>query len=560
MTKKDGCNRTYYEELTKLRQELEQSRKQYKSLFDNALAGIFQISLVDGTLMAANQKLAELFLYPDPESFMAEFQLDNQLVDPEDRKRMIGLLRENKRIDSFVTRFYRKDYSTIWANFALVLVEESIIGIVEDITQRKNEQEELKKTQAVLKEKNEELEETNAAMESAIERANLMAVEASSSDVAKSSFLANMSHEIRTPMNGIIGMAQLLSDTGLTREQAEYVEAITTSSDSLLALINNILVLSKIEAGRIELEQADFNLEILLKEIWALLRPTTDEKGLSFDCTIEENVPISLIGDPVRLKEILINLAANAVKFTRKGGIKVHVQLKERDELGILLLFKVIDSGIGIPMGKQGKLFKSFSQVDVSTTREYGGTGLGLNISKQLAEIMGGDIGVESREGEGSTFWFTALLDCQEEQEKREGTKSHKAKRTIPKKQNSSLTGLSILVAEDNRVNQQIALKMLTSLGHVVIIANNGLEAVELVKKERFDLILMDGSMPEMDGFEATRIIRKSGFTNPIIAFTAHAMSGDREEFIFAGMDDYITKPVKKEILIKTIERAVGRH
>ncbi|MFH1157028.1 MAG: ATP-binding protein [Pseudomonadota bacterium] len=537
---------------------LDTSQKKYKSLFDNALVGIFQLSVKEGRVLAANQRLADIFGYNDINEFMDSFSMEQNHMDPQVQKTLLKKLMTDKRIDNVETRFIKKDGSRTWVNFSLVLVDNSMIGIAHDVSSRKLEQEELKQAKLTLETKNTELEETNRAMEAAIEKANIMAVEAASASVAKSTFLATMSHEIRTPMNGIIGMAQLLSDTTLTREQKEFVDGITSSSEALLALINDILDLSKIEAGKTELETLPFNLEKLFHEIAGLLRIKAAGKNLEISYSISEALPISLVGDPVRLKQILLNLMDNAIKFTQQGRVVLTAEKQEARDRKILVMVKVSDTGLGIPREKQDRLFKSFSQVDVSTTRRYGGTGLGLNISKQLVEMMGGTIGVASHEGKGSTFWFTVLLGTQEDQEERLGMGTAAAEPSQDSPSPGTLAGLTILVAEDNKVNQKVALKMLTKLGHHVTIAGNGIEAVNAVKLKDFHLIFMDGSMPEMDGFQAATILRESGFTRPIIALTAHAMSGDREGFIQAGMNDYITKPVRKDDLKNAIERAMA--
>ncbi|MFH2060005.1 MAG: response regulator [Pseudomonadota bacterium] len=401
-----------------------------------------------------------------------------------------------------------------------------------------------------LEDKIRELEQINIALEQTIERSNVMAVEASSASVAKSAFLANMSHEIRTSMNGILGMAQLLQDSNPTQEQIEYIKTISSSSQVLLALINDILDLSKIEAGKIDLEFIDFSIEHIFLDIKNLLTSNICEKMIEIDFSIDQNLPIFLKGDPTRLRQILLNIAGNAVKFTEKGLVKVLASVQKRERSRVLILFEVQDSGIGISKHRQDNLFKPFSQTDISTTRKYGGTGLGLSISKQLVEMMGGNIGVESEEGNGAKFWFTLPLEYGNE---------HFVKIIQKESAGGEERPLNILVAEDNLINQKVLKKMLNKMGHTVCIAPNGLKAVQIVREQTFDLILMDGSMPEMDGFEATKLIRSSGNCIPIIAVTAHAMHGDRQDFIDAGMDDYISKPIDVEMLKEAIQRVMER-
>ncbi len=364
-----------------------------------------------------------------------------------------------------------------------------------------------------------------------------------------------MSHEIRTPLNGVIGMTQLLQDTALTAQQRQYMDTLQTSAETLLSLIDDLLDLSKIEAGKLSLEHTSFELARLLQEITTMLTPRAQAKGLRLTWHIAPTVPTALQGDPTRLRQILVNLAGNAIKFTSAGEVSVRVRLAENRPTAAVLHFAVTDTGIGIAPDQQARLFDPFTQADASTTRHYGGTGLGLAISKQLVEAMGGEIGVTSEPGRGSVFWFTVCLA--------------NATAPAPAAAAETLADLQacirdrqprLLLAEDDPTNQQVALGLLDKLGGLIELANNGREALQALAADAYDLVLMDVQMPELDGFEATRRIRDpaSGVANPaipIIAMTAHALSGDRERCLAAGMDDYLSKPLDPEALARLLVR-----
>lgn len=372
--------------------------------------------------------------------------------------------------------------------------------------------------------------------------------EAEAANYAKSRFLANMSHEIRTPMNGIIGMTELLQSTPLSPLQLKYVDAVHRSGDILLSIINNILDLSKIEAGKTDLEKIPFSLRETIRSSSVLFAGKINQKGLVYECKIAEDVPDALMGDSARFAQILNNLLGNAVKFTDSGRISVSASVHERHRDDIILRFQVTDTGIGILPESQSEIFNRFSQADIATTRKYGGTGLGLAISRHLAELMGGAIGMESKCGAGSTFWFTCRFELYPY------PLPDKTPTGPIRSFASSLTGpVKVLMAEDNPINQEIGCAMLESLGCKVVLAESGTEAIEAFGKETFDLVLMDCQMPEMDGYEATRIIRQkerqAERTDPgrkracIIALTANALMGDKEKCLAAGMNDYLAKP-----------------
>lgn len=379
---------------------------------------------------------------------------------------------------------------------------------------------------------------------------------AESATLAKSLFLANMSHEIRTPMNGIIGMVDILKQTPLSKEQEEFVSIIETSGESLLSLINDILDFSKIESGQLEFESIPFSLDKLVKGVFKMLSFKAESKKLDFSYQLADHVPTELTGDPVRLKQILVNLSNNSIKFTKKGFVKLSVQVKEEDQKSVLLLFEMEDTGIGIAEENIPKLFQSFSQANLATSRKFGGTGLGLAISKELSRLMKGEIGVRSTLGEGSCFWFTARLLKQSA----EDLESAKIKDSNQGQGKRTCRPLKILLAEDNPINQRVAQINLRNLGHEVVITKNGSECLEQFKSQFFDIILMDIQMPEMDGMEATAHIRaweqsqNTPKAIPIVALTANALTGDKEKYLAAGMNEHLAKPFKPDGLTWVFE------
>lgn len=665
------------------RRGLQSSEERFKALFSNAADAMY-IHTESGEIFDANQEACKRLGYTVDDYKKMSMQQITPAELIESMELSYAELKKNEKT-IFETEHLHQSGKKIPVeiNAQVIGIDAYpfIFSVVRDISQRKSMEAELLEVNAHLMEQS--------------TRAKELMLQAEVANATKSQFLANMSHEIRTPMNGVIGMSELLVETELTDEQRELTETIRSSAGALLTVINDILDYSKIEAGKLDLECIEFDLRDTVERAVDLLAIKAEEKELNFNCWVDNAIPSFVLGDPGRIRQILLNLINNALKFTHQGEIKIKISLKEEANSDCLVELRVDDTGIGIPKDRMDRLFKSFSQVDVSTTRRFGGTGLGLAISKQLVEMMGGQIGLESEVDKGSSFWFSArLLKSEKSQQLIHDVGVFKTKKVcvidkdktareiishylqgvgfntetfselldlvsadqfelsafqdyhlliinekeliewakennltlekIAKSTNKPIILLStkgrrsevkvllshgfsdslikpikqkdlylkslkslgmfvdnplnaekkskvslslpfeerknvkILLAEDNQINQKVAIRVLGKMGFVCDIANNGKEAIEKTSAAAYDLVLMDCQMPEVDGFEATEEIRNLesslGRRVSIIAMTANAMEGDREKCLNAGMDDYVSKPIDREKLIIAIE------
>jgi PAS domain S-box-containing protein len=418
---------------------------------------------------------------------------------------------------------------------------------------------------------NRQIEATNQALEAEIrqhqeteEQLNASKLAAEEANRAKSDFLANMSHEIRTPMNAILGLTQLTLESELNGEQEQHLSAVMSSATALLDILNDILDLSKIEAGKLGLEHTTFDLRTCMERALQVFALRTKEKGVELTCHIEPGVPDCAVGDAGRLRQIIVNILGNAIKFTEEGSIEVYVRCLSQREERCDIEVTVRDTGIGVSVEQQKAIFAAFSQADSSTTRRFGGTGLGLSISSLLVSMMDGDIWLESEVGKGSTFYFTVNLGMADEIEQsayREG--DVQLVETATATEGGAPSIWRILLVEDNAFNQMATIGLLKKCGHSIDVASNGREALETLEENHYDVVLMDVQMPVMDGVETTRIIRHkekdSGRHMPIVGLTANAMAGDRERYLATGMDAYTTKPVQSAKLLQALHEAINK-
>jgi len=452
-------------------------------------------------------------------------------------------------VPSFFTPFYLEELKI---PLIMILTLSYVINIAYSKMHNKNWKEFLAE-----KERNDkfsqEMIKTNFKLKSALK-------DAESATRMKSDFIATVSHEIRTPMNGVLGMSSLLQETNLNEEQKEFVDMIQSSADSLLAIIDDILDFSKLESGKLRIENTSFNLSEVVNEIAVMFGEITAGKGLDFNLVVVDELDTNVIGDPVRLRQILTNIIGNALKFTLKGYVKLTVKIKSLDKDIKLVQFKIEDTGIGIEKEKLKTIFDRFTQADASTTRKFGGTGLGLAITKELVELMNGHVDLKSKAGSGTIFYANIPF-------KSDSFKKIKINESVYDKNLASIQklteGKKILIVEDNLINQKVTLLMLQKTNCQIDTAYDGQEAVDMVNKKDYDLIFMDIQMPVLNGVEATakiRALQKNNHYTPIIAMTANAMKGDREKYIDAGMDDYISKPIKKDILLRLLSEWLSKN
>jgi len=520
------------EQFKTIEKDLRQKEENFLDFFNSIPIGLYR-STPDGEILDANDSLVRMLGFPDKKNLLSK-KVPDLFLHKKDRQKETKVLLEKGDIRRYEIPLRRHDGRVIWVeDYAHVIRDErgSVLcyeGSIIDITERKK-------------------------AETAILDAKEAAEEASR---IKSQFLANISHEIRTPMNGIIATAELINESELTNTQKELLSIIKISSESLMKIINAMLDLTHMGSGRFKLENVIFNLKEMIKNILDQLVLKAKKKKLMLTYHFGSGIPDHLFGDPTRITQITLNIINNAIKFCKEGEIKFQVRKESQDQNSILLHFSVADTGIGVPENYKEKIFEAFTQVDGSFTRKYGGTGLGISISKLLVEMMGGQIWVDSPnpdssgDSPGSVFHFTIPFKTE-----KSGKPVGKPKVGIKPDDIFKKRDLHCLLVEDNPINQKIITRIIEQLGIKVDLAKNGKMGVQKAKKESYNIIFMDIQMPVMSGLEATKRIKEAGLKTPIIALTAHAMKGDEEKCLKAGMDGYISKPVKKDHIFRVLRK-----
>ncbi|NTV70432.1 MAG: response regulator [Azonexaceae bacterium] len=532
-------------DIVRSQQAREDSETRYATAFETTLDAIAITSVQDGVYLDVNQAFLDMSGYTRQE-LIGHSSLELSIwADPQDRQNFSQKLREKNARINFEARFCKKSGEIFWGMFSVSPMsfngQPCLLSITRDVTEAKAAQDELASHR-------DRLEQLVAERTAELSRAKEAAEAAS---IAKTAFLANMSHEIRTPLNAITGMAHLIRRGGITSRQSGQLDKLENAGQHLLGIINAILELSKIEAGKLVLAETPLRIGQVLDTVLSMVLAAAQAKHLTLSSVTDE-LPPNLLGDPTALQQALLNYAANAVKFTEAGNVILRVRLQTEENDAALLRFEVEDSGIGIPAEAMPRLFTAFEQADNTLTRKYGGTGLGLAITRKLAERMGGAAGASSTPGQGSTFWFTARLK-----------KGRQPLPIIPDsppinpeiRLTQEFTGRRILLVEDEPINREIAENILAETGLSVETADDGEQAVALVRLNPYDLILMDVQMPTLDGLAATRLIRAlpNGRQVPVIAMTANAYAEDRARCLAVGMDDFLTKPASPELLFATV-------
>jgi PAS domain S-box-containing protein len=523
--------------LARQEEDLTSANARMAAILDN-IPDLAWVKDIDGRFIAANQVVARTFSLSNADEIIGKTDYD---IGPKDlaeayrsADQEVIATGERVRIEELCRR---SDGSTFWVETIKTALRDAdgrivgTVGIARDLTERRQAEREREARQL-----------------------------AEAANRAKSEFLANMSHEIRTPMNAIIGMSRLALGSGLNARQYNHVNIVHRSARMLLRIINDVLDFSKIEAGKLQMETVDFDLDEVMGDLANMSALQARDKGLQLVFVQAPQLPTQLVGDSLRLGQVLLNLTNNAIKFTERGEVTVSVELVQQDAAGVQLQFGVRDTGLGISPEQQGRLFQSFSQADSSTSRRYGGSGLGLAICDHLVRLMGGSIGVESSPGKGSHFYFTARFGRRLEKTELPAARPAGAL-SRARDQAADLAGVRILLVEDNAINRELAVELLAGAGIHVTVANEGREALDLLDRQQFDGVLMDCQMPVLDGYQTTRLLRqRPGLRDlPIIAMTASAMIGDRQEALAAGMNDHITKPIDLDEMIATLARWVGR-